>query len=139
MAERLGDARIQRFLATREVAVLATLGADGAPDAIPMWFLHDADALFMLSVADTAKVRHLRRDGRVAVVVEAGTRADIRGVAVRGRALFLEDSATRRALVDRFHDKYHPDLGTLWGGRTMPADRVMFTIVPERVRSWGLA
>jgi len=27
----------------------------------------------------------------------------------------------------------------LWGGRAMPSNRVMFRIVPERVKSWGLA
>jgi hypothetical protein len=26
----------------------------------------------------------------------------------------------------------------LWGGRAMPANRVMFRVVPLRVRSWGL-
>jgi len=29
-------------------------------------------------------------------------------------------------------------LAHLWGGRLMPANRVLFRIVPERVRSWGL-
>ncbi len=29
-------------------------------------------------------------------------------------------------------------LETLWGGRAMPAKRVMFRIAPERVRSRGL-
>jgi len=27
----------------------------------------------------------------------------------------------------------------LWGGRAPPANRVMFKIAPERVKSWGLA
>ena len=36
---RLDEAAIQGFLATREVGVLATVQADGAPLAMPMWFL----------------------------------------------------------------------------------------------------
>ena len=52
----LGDAAVQRFLATRHVAVLATVQADGSPLAMPMWFLHDATSLTMLSVAGTQKV-----------------------------------------------------------------------------------
>jgi general stress protein 26 len=60
----LDDTRIQRFLATREVAVLATVQADGAPLAMPMWFLHAPDTLTMISVADTQKVRNLKRDSR---------------------------------------------------------------------------
>jgi hypothetical protein len=62
---------------------------------------------------------------------------DIRGVSLQGRAAFIEDGPERRALVERFHARY-PGLARLWGGRAMPADRVMFRIVPARVRSWGL-
>jgi PPOX class probable F420-dependent enzyme len=133
----LDDARVQRFLATKEIAILATVQSDGAPLAMPMWFLHDPAAVFMLSVEGTQKVRNLRRDPRVCVVAEAASPGDVRGVTVRGRAEFLPDGAARRALVERFHEKY-PRLEQLWGGRAMPANRVMFRIAPEAVHHWGL-
>src|SRR5512139_2085149 len=135
----LADERIQRYLATKEVVVLATVGADGGPRGMAMWFLHTPEAIHMLSVADTHKVAHLRRDPRVAVVAES-VAADgaIRGVAVRGRAQLVPDSAERRGLVERFLARYHPRLERLWGGRSMPSDRVLFRIDPEHVRSWGL-
>jgi PPOX class probable F420-dependent enzyme len=129
---------VQRFLATKEVAILATAQADGAPLAMPMWFLHDPATLTMISVEGTQKVRNLRRDARVCVVAEAGSGGgDERGVTVLGRAEFLSHGADRRALVERFHAKY-PRLERLWGGRLMPANRVMFRIVPAHVRHWGL-
>jgi PPOX class probable F420-dependent enzyme len=135
----LQSAAIQGFLASRQVAVLATVQADGAPLAMPMWFLHDAASLTMISVEGTQKVRNLRRDPRVCVVAEAGGGgAAIRGVTVLGRVEFLADGPERRALIERFHVKY-PRLASLWGGRSMPSNRVMFRIGPERVRSWGLA
>jgi PPOX class probable F420-dependent enzyme len=139
MAERLADARIQAFLGTKEVVVLATVRPDGGPAATPMWFLLDRDAISMVSVAATPKLANLQHDSRVAIVAEAGTRGDIRGVEVRGRATILPESETRQALVERLHAKYHPDLERRWGRRAMPADRVLFRIVPEHVRSWGLA
>ena len=132
---KLDDARVQKFLAGKPTAVLATVQADGAPLAMAMWFLHDATHLTMISVADTQKVRNLRRDPRVSVVAEATE--PIRGVAVQGRAEFLEDTPERRALAERFHAKY-PGLAALWKGRVMPADRVMFRIVPASLRAWGL-
>jgi len=138
MPEALSDARIQRFLEGRQVVVLATVQPDGSPLAMPMWFLPGADALTMISVAGLQKVRNLQRDGRCCVVAEAGTRADIRGVSVQGRAEFLGESAERRALVERFLARYHPELERRWTGKALPADRVMFRIVPRAVRSWGL-
>ena len=134
----LDDPRIQQFLGSKEIVVLATTQRDGAPLAMAMWFLHDPAALTMISVDGTQKVRNLRRDPRVSVVAEAGGGGTkIRGVAVQGRAEFLSDTPERRSLVERFHRKY-ADLKSLWGGHTMPPDRVMFRILPERVREWGL-
>jgi PPOX class probable F420-dependent enzyme len=134
----LDDPRIQGFLATKEVAVLATVQADGAPLAMPMWFLHGPSALTMISVADTQKVRNLRRDARVSVVAEAvSSGGEVRGVTLQGRAEFLSDGPERRALIERFHAKYR-GLERLWNGKAMPANRVMFSIAPSRVRSWGL-
>ena len=139
MSELATD-RVQRFLATRYVVVLATVQPDGSPLAMPMWFLPDPAAITMLSVDDLPKVRNLRRDPRVCVVAEwaNATGGDPKGVTVHGRAEFLADGPERRALVDRFHARY-PGLQRLWGGLAMPANRVMFRIVPARVRNWGLA
>ena len=134
----LADPRVQRFLDTKEIVVLATVQPDGAPLAMAMWFLHDAAMLAMISQAGLRKVSNLRRDPRVSVVAEAGGHGQpIRGVALQGRAEFLADGPERRALVDRFHKKYS-DLKGYWGGHAMPSDRVMFRIVPARVREWGL-
>jgi PPOX class probable F420-dependent enzyme len=133
------DPSVQQFLQTREVAVLATLMPDGSPAATPMWFVHAPDALVMISVDGLQKVRNLRRDPRVSVVAET-TAADgsIGGVVVRGRAELLAESAERRGLAERFLAKYHPRLERIWAGRVMPPNRVMFRIVVERFRSWGL-
>jgi PPOX class probable F420-dependent enzyme len=132
------DSTVQKYLATKDIVVLATLNPDGAPLITPMWFLLDATALILISVDNTRKVKNLRRDGRLHIVAESGTRGDIKGVAVRGRAEFLSDSPERRALATRLLDKYHPDLERLWGGRAMPPNRVMFRVVPDDVRAWGL-
>ena len=37
----LEDARVQRLLESKEIAVLATVQGDRAPLATPMWFLHE--------------------------------------------------------------------------------------------------
>jgi len=135
----LSDPRVQQFLATKEVVVLATLQPDGAPLAMPMWFFHDATGITMISVDGLQKVHNLRRDPRVCVVAESvGATKEISGVVVRGRAEFLADGAERRALVEKLLAKYDPRLAKLWGGTTMPPNRVMFRITPTAVRSWGL-
>jgi nitroimidazol reductase NimA-like FMN-containing flavoprotein (pyridoxamine 5'-phosphate oxidase superfamily) len=137
-SERLGDPRIERYLATKDVVLLGTVSPSGAPLITPMWFLHDAKALTMISVDGLLKVRNLRRDPRACAVAESGTRGDIKSVTVHGRAVFLADTPERRALAERFLARYRPDLERLWGGPAMPPNRVMFRIEPERVLSRGL-
>jgi len=133
------DPRIQRYLASKDIVVLGTINPDGSPLITAMWFLHDPTALTLISVDDLQKVRNLRRDPRLHIVAESGARgADIKGVAVRGRAEFLGDTAERRALATRLLDKYHPHLEQYWGARVMPPNRVMFRVVPQSVRAWGL-
>src|SRR4029450_72014 len=125
----LDAAAIQGFLATREVVVLAPVQADGAPLAMPMWFLHGPETLTMISVAETQKVRNLRRDARVCVVAEDAAGGEVRGGTVQGRAEFLDDGAERRTLIERFHAKYRR-LERLWNGRGMPANAAMFRVPP---------
>jgi len=134
----LADQHVQKFLAGKDIVVLATTQHNGSPLAMPMWFLHDPASLAMISVEGTQKVRNLRRDPRVCVVAEAvSDRGEIQGVTVTGTADFLADEPDRQALAERFHAKY-PGLARLWGGRAMPANRVMFRISPVRVGAWGL-
>ena len=134
----LADQHVQKFLAGKDIVVLATIQHNGSPLAMPMWFLHDPASLAMISVEGTQKVRNLRRDPRVCVVAEAvSDRGEIQGVTVIGTADFVDDGPDRLALAERFHAKY-PGLARLWGGRGMPANRVMFRISPVRVRAWGL-
>jgi nitroimidazol reductase NimA-like FMN-containing flavoprotein (pyridoxamine 5'-phosphate oxidase superfamily) len=107
---------------------------------MPMWFLSDGASLVMISVADTQKVRNLRRDPRVCVVAESVSSGGvICGVTVQGRAELLDDGAERRALVAKLLAKYDPHLERIWGGCEMPSNRVMFRVVPARIRDWGLA
>jgi len=139
-SERLADPKIQAFLGTREVVVLAMVGADGSPQTAPMWFFHTPDALFMISVDGLPKVKSLKRDPRVAVAAETTTpQGAISGLTINGRVEFLANSDERRRLAEGFLQKYHPRLERLWRSRVMPGNRVMFRITPERVRSWGLA
>ena len=79
MPEQLNDARIQGFLATKEVVVLSTIQRSGAPLAMPMWFLPTAEALYMVSVEGLQKVRNLRRDARVCVEHEGPGRVSVAG------------------------------------------------------------
>jgi PPOX class probable F420-dependent enzyme len=81
------------FLAAGRTLVLVTMGPDGLPDPVPMWYVVDpAGQVRMRTYAASQKVVNLRRDARVSCLVEDGDRyAELRGVQLTGHIELLDD------------------------------------------------
>ncbi|MCP5151818.1 MAG: pyridoxamine 5'-phosphate oxidase family protein [Ectothiorhodospiraceae bacterium] len=136
--DNLADPRVQRAINGERIAVLATVQPDGGPLAMPMWFVFDEESIGMVSVDRLRKVHNIRRDPRVCVTVDGGARDATWCVIVQGRAEFVTSAGERHLLAERFLVRYGATLESRWGGRTVPADRTFFRIVPERITAWGL-
>ena len=99
------------FLATgTRTAKVATTMRDGRPHVMPIWFVLDGDDIVFNTGADTVKGRNLRRDPRVALVVDDDT-PPFAFVHIAGRAQLSEEPGE----LLRF--------ATLIGGRYMGAER----------------
>ncbi|MFT3716161.1 MAG: PPOX class F420-dependent oxidoreductase [Gordonia sp. (in: high G+C Gram-positive bacteria)] len=66
-------------IADAKYVMLTTYRKDGTPVASPLWAVRDGADLVMWTVADSWKVKRLRRDNRV--LVQA---CDMRGTSTRG-------------------------------------------------------
>jgi PPOX class probable F420-dependent enzyme len=76
---------VAAFLREARTLVLCTIGPDGVPDPVPMWFVLRAERIWMRTYATSQKVANLRRDPRVSVLAETGDRyAELRGVQLTG-------------------------------------------------------
>jgi hypothetical protein len=75
------------FLAAEPTCRVATVGVDGRPHVVPLWFVWDGAALWLNSLVRSQRWTDLVRDPRIAVVVDAGTEyTELRGVEITGRA-----------------------------------------------------
>jgi PPOX class probable F420-dependent enzyme len=120
-----------RDLLEATVATLATIGTDGRPQLSEVWFLIDDDEIRFSLNASRQKVTNLRRNPACAVLILDLANPG-RYVEVRGDAHIESDA--NRAFADRLGAKYDQDLRT----RDAPGDsRVIVTIQPTRVRTWG--
>jgi PPOX class probable F420-dependent enzyme len=81
------------YLAAGRTIILVTVGPDGLPDPVPMWYVVDeAGRVRMRTYAASQKVTNLRRDPRVSCLVEDGDRyVELRGVQLTGRIELLDD------------------------------------------------
>ncbi len=68
----MSEEELARFLDEERVLTCATLGPNGRPHLMPLWYARDGAALVAWTFAKSQKVRNLERDGRATVQVEAG-------------------------------------------------------------------
>ncbi len=109
------DAEVAYMAGGRQLARLATVGADGTPHVVPVAFLYNAvrDTIDVGGgeLADTKKFRDVARSGRAAIVIDDLASTDPwhpRGIEIRGR------------------------------GEAIAMPTPLIRIHPERIVSWGL-
>jgi PPOX class probable F420-dependent enzyme len=125
------------FFREHRKAALATIDKDGFPHVVAMNYFARDGVFYMTSYAKAQKVVNVRRDPRVALMVEDGDAyAELRGVMIRGRCEILEgEDAVRAAFEARTEAQANPS--PVQGGAVASAPkRVVLRIVPEKVISW---
>ncbi len=77
----LTDDEVAAFLDEERVVTCATLGRDGWPHLMPLWYVVREGRIWAWTFAKSQKVRNLERDARASLQVEAGADyAELRGV-----------------------------------------------------------
>lgn len=138
----MSDDEVEEYLRASRTMTLATLGADGMPHLVAMWFAVIDGEVWFETKAKSQKAVNLRRDPRATVLVEDGRTYDqLRGVSIEGRAEIVDDpDALWKVGVDiweRYNGPYTEDLKPLV--EVMLNKRVAVRIVADRVRSWDHA
>ena len=92
----LADEELAAFLEEERVVTCATLGRDGWPHLMPLWYVVRDGRLWAWTYGKSQKVRNLERDPRCTLQVEAGRdRYDqLRGVMVKAEAALHRDVET---------------------------------------------
>jgi PPOX class probable F420-dependent enzyme len=134
-------AEVTDFLARSRTATVASIGPDGLPHVVAMWYGIVGDAVYIETKSKSQKAVNLRRDPRMVFMVEAGTSYDtLRGVSLEGDCTIIEEAdgreywAAARSVYERYTGPYTPDADPIIG--FMMNKRVVVKLVPQRVRSW---
>ncbi len=142
---RMSDDEVQRFLEGGRTAILCSVGRQGVPHPMPMWYALEDGAVVMTTFAKSQKVANLRRDPRVSLLLEDGeSYAELRGAvlygeieldAETGRVLDVLTAVTRRMGAGAGADDEQLRAGLLPTARK----RVALRLRPERIVSWNHA
>jgi PPOX class probable F420-dependent enzyme len=135
----MSDEEIADYLRASRTMTLATIGQDGTPHLVAMWFAVIDGEIWFETKAKSQKAVNLGRDPRVTCLVEDGRTYDqLRGVAIEGRAEVVDDRDALWAvgvdIWERYNGPYTEQLKPFV--ELMLNKRVAVRVVPERVRSW---
>ncbi|MGW7416756.1 pyridoxamine 5'-phosphate oxidase family protein [Streptomyces sp. NPDC054863] len=133
------DAERDTYLAEQRVCRVATVSADGAPHVGALWFVWDGSSLWLYSITRSRRWAQLRKDPRLAVVVDDGIEyGELRGVELSGTAEFVGEAprtGERCPELDfpegLFTQKY-------FGMTQMPHDgrHAWLRLTPDAIASW---
>ncbi|MBW2493657.1 MAG: TIGR03618 family F420-dependent PPOX class oxidoreductase [Deltaproteobacteria bacterium] len=141
---RMTDAEIRAFLRAQKTVILNTIGPDGVPHPMPMWFVSDDDcAISMATFRGTQKIVNLQRDPRVSLLVESGREyAELKGVVIYGTAELSTDTDAIIATLEAASQKETTEAGAKARAaihaeviRTAPK-RILIRVTPDRIISW---
>lgn len=133
------DAEIDRFIEESRTATMATVGPNGAPHLVAMWYAWLDGTVWFETKAKAQKVVNLRRNDRLSVMIEGGLTYDqLRGVALEGSGVVIEDpdEIWRMGVnvFERYNGPYSEEMKPFV--EIMLQKRVAVKLEIDRVRSW---
>lgn len=140
---RMTDEELREFLAGAQTIIINSIGPDGVPHPMPMWFGVEADgAIVMTTFRKSQKIKNLSRDPRVSLLVEDGNvYAELRGAVLYGKAELIDDTERVIDILATVSTRNQPIDDDAKEGmrkvlaRTAPK-RIGIRLKPDRVVSW---
>lgn len=135
----MSDDEVDTFLTQRRNATIATLGPQGRPHLVAMWYAYVDGHVWIETKAKSQKVVNLRRDPTMSFLVETGSTYDqLRGVALEGTAEVIEDTDVVWDVCvnvfERYNAPYTEELKPFV--ELMAKNRVVVRLDAIRTRSW---
>ena len=136
-------AAARRMFAGLPSVSVASLGPDGAPHVVPLWFVWPEDAVYVSTRRDGRTWANVSADPRIAMTIDLGRSwIEIAGIEIRGRAELLPaEHADMREPISSWHEKYRPLLSGEGFARFSEEIRslVFLRVVAERIAAWDHA
>ena len=136
---RMTDEEVAEFLAIEKTLQVASIGPDGAPHLVPMWFALIDGRVAMWTYAKSQKAANLRRDPRLTCLVEAGEQyGELRGVSIVGRAELSDHYETVFGVGEALYRRYQGDMthASRAGVEAESRKRVAIFVEPVKTLSW---
>ena len=139
----MSPAELEAFLAEERVVTVATIGPNGRPHLMPLWYIPEGTVIVAWTFGKSQKVRNLERRPQATLQVEAGDRyEELRGVMLECDVELIRDLQAVTQIGLAIGARYAPD-----SDRSETPERLAFVAKqapkrvglrfrPTRVASW---
>ena len=133
------------FLRTNKTAILTSVGKEGYPHPMPMWFLVEDDGTVVFTTfRKSQKVKNIEANPRVGILVESGEEySQLKGVLVHSQAKITDDldetlnTMVRLAGGDPMTQNLEERENLRNAIRPSAKKRVVIRCVPEKFITWN--
>jgi len=132
------DPKAEKFLNKRvRNAYVTTMRKDGTPITIPVWYHWDGKTMRLFSESNAPKVKRLRRNPWISVVIGNELDEYEKWVCFEGKATLADEGgkALALSLIPHYHDLSDPSRQknkAAWEG-AKESDFTLIELIPERI------
>ena len=130
----LSKDEIDELLRQPNIAIVATVGADGQPHAVPTWYEYgDGEVVFHTGLR-SRKYRNLRHNDRVSICVDTKT-PPYKAIVIYGRAVSevgTDDDRRRRMAINYLGEH----VGSRYADSLRGTRVVIVRVKPDKITSW---
>jgi PPOX class probable F420-dependent enzyme len=139
---KLSDSELLELLGEERIAVVTSLGPNGWPHSMPLWFVPREGVVWIWTYAKSQKVRNLERDPRATVLVESGHEyGELRGAMIEAEATIHRDFETVLGFAEELTVRYAEGISSVEGDARAALEaqapkRVAISFPALRVATW---
>ncbi len=138
----LTDDEQRELLESERVVTVASLGQNGWPHLMPLWYVLRDGEIWVYTYAKSQKVRNLERDPRATLLVETGHEyAELRGVMIEADAYVNREHDLVFEVAKQLTLRYADGLDSIEGDAaealaSQARKRVAIRFVARRTATW---
>ena len=132
------DAKRDAFIKEQKILRLATMGFDGAPHIVPVWYLYKYKKFFIGTNTKTTKVKNIE-DGNelVSFCIDVGINApDIYGVMGKGEVVLIKGKYNVEHHAKRILSRYYDTLENPAAKELLKETDCIIQITPYTMVTW---
>lgn len=132
---QMSDEELRSFLDEEKVVTCATIGPNGRPHLMPLWYVVDDGALRGWTYAKSQKAKNLERDPHATLQIEAGVAyEELRGVMMECDVELVHDNVA--AFGTALFERYAPGVDVDDMVAQQASKRVGLCFTPTRTVTW---